>query len=328
MRHLRVVLAAMLAALPAPAFAWNDLGHMTVAATAWARMTHATKTRASALLKFNPQYDGWVEGVAPDQRDVVAFLKAATWPDQIKDFACPKPPRAPTPGCYVDTGYRPVNPSEDLNIGYADRDLRRYWHFKNVGFSNDGTPLQAPFAVDAETQIGFFTASIADPTLNSEARSFDFAWLLHLVGDIHQPLHAVARFTANDTNGDSGANNVSLCPPAGSRNCPESQRRTLHSYWDGALGGSRDPRKALKIAQHYADFVAADADRTAPPAVWVEESVAAAKRYAYARPIGPRTSIYSIRQNSTYARNTGSTAEQRMRLAGIRLAEILNSKLI
>jgi hypothetical protein len=43
--------------------AWNDFGHMTVAAVAWDRRSDAAKARATALLKLNPAYGDWVKGM-------------------------------------------------------------------------------------------------------------------------------------------------------------------------------------------------------------------------------------------------------------------------
>ena len=320
--------AIALAALPSRALAWNDLGHMSVAATTWARMNPTARIRAIALLKLNPDYDRWVAGVALDQRDAVAFVRAATWPDHIKDKECPRPPAMATPGCYGNSGYHPADAGDRLNIGYADRDLRLYWHFKNVGFSSDGTALTPPFAYNVETQITLFIAALGDASLSDEARSFDLTWLLHLVGDVHQPLHAVARFTKDDRDGDSGGNGVMLCPPTLPLTCTKADKRTLHSYWDGALGQSRKPAAAFAVAARYEGFTPSAAELAAPPSQWIEESVTAAKLFAYAAPIGASSATYSIRPNSAYARDTGSVAEQRVRLAGARLAEILNQKLV
>lgn len=66
--------------------AWNNFGHMEAAALAWSQLTPAAKQEATRLLKLNPQYDGWIQGVPASQRDQVAFVKAATWPDQIKSL--------------------------------------------------------------------------------------------------------------------------------------------------------------------------------------------------------------------------------------------------
>jgi S1/P1 Nuclease len=44
-----------------------------------------------------------------------------------------------------------------------------------------------------ETQIAVFRKTLADKTISDDIRSYDLAWLLHLVGDVHQPLHATAQ---------------------------------------------------------------------------------------------------------------------------------------
>jgi hypothetical protein len=41
------------------ASAWNNSGHMMVAAVAWAQLEELTKTRAIELLKRNPNYKEW-----------------------------------------------------------------------------------------------------------------------------------------------------------------------------------------------------------------------------------------------------------------------------
>ena len=63
---------------------------------------------------------------------------------------------------------------------------------------------------------------------SDDIKSYDVAWLEHLVGDVHQPLHATSRFTKNHPNGDAGGNLVLLCAAP----C----RDELHAYWDGLLG--------------------------------------------------------------------------------------------
>src|SRR2546430_14543572 len=66
------------------AFGWNDRGHTMVAAIAWDNLTEETQERVTELLKLNPEYRHWVSGVPRTDRDKVAFMKAATWPDFIK----------------------------------------------------------------------------------------------------------------------------------------------------------------------------------------------------------------------------------------------------
>ena len=57
--------------------------------------------------------------------------------------------------------------------------------------------------------------------------SLDMRLLIHYVGDIHQPLHASSRFTAEFPNGDRGGNSFHL-----KRN---GEINELHALWDSVL---------------------------------------------------------------------------------------------
>ena len=67
-------------------------------------------------------------------------------------------------------------------------------------------------------------------------KSYDLTWLLHLVGDVHQPLHCATRVSSAQPAGDWGGNPVNICSP--------SCRGELHAFWDDILGTSSDPNAA------------------------------------------------------------------------------------
>src|SRR5690349_19350179 len=92
-------------------FAWGPNGHMVVAAAAWQRLRPEIRAEASRLLRENPYYDRWVAGVPEVDRDAVAFIKAALWPDDIKgdDDYDNSEGNHPTKGA-----------KSGQNIGYAD----------------------------------------------------------------------------------------------------------------------------------------------------------------------------------------------------------------
>ena len=140
-RIATMVTLGLVACLAAPAMAWNGFGHMVVAAFAYKDLTPAAKTKVAALLKLNPEYATWVAGVPAADRDRVAFVVAATWPDFIKG----------APG-YVNDGNVPSGPDSSKNVGYADKLQHRYWHFIDVPFSPDGTTLGQPVPPNAKTQ--------------------------------------------------------------------------------------------------------------------------------------------------------------------------------
>lgn len=67
-----------------PAHAWNEHGHFVVAEAAWRQLDGRSRERVSALLKLNPDYPKWIEGVPAVDRDEVAFLRASVWADDIR----------------------------------------------------------------------------------------------------------------------------------------------------------------------------------------------------------------------------------------------------
>ncbi|MDB5704265.1 MAG: phospholipase nuclease protein [Sphingomonas bacterium] len=321
---MKFSIAAAITALvvaSAPAAAWNARGHMMVAAVAWSQMTPAARARATALLKLNPRYAEWTRGVANAERDEVAFVKAATWPDELRNMVCTQ--GTPSP-CYRDDGYTPPDAGAGINTGYADLRLRKYWHFEDLGFSPDGTPINEPFAFNAETQIAAFDTALGDASLSDGAKSYDLAWLLHMVGDVHQPLHAVSRFTTTTPSGDSGGNAVKICLP-GSGTCDEAHAKALHSFWDGAAGTNSSPQSAVDKAEHLQKTMFAAAVTDSAPGAWVAESFELARNVAYAAPVGPGKGPYRL--TTQYVAIAGTTAEQRVTLGGARLARILNRRL-
>ena len=203
-----------------PSYGWWDTGHMAVAYVAYKNLTPQTRARVDTLIQLNPKVNEWLEripeGTSPEDKKLMLFMIAATWPDLIKDD-----PQ------YRDDGTQGGNiPPDDgtggLNLGYSDRLKRKYWHFVDLPFSPDNTPLQDPPMPNAETQICAFRAVLASNSSDA-LKSYDLVWLLHIVGDIHQPLHATQRFTQNTRNGDAGGNLVKV---------KDGADINLHSFWD------------------------------------------------------------------------------------------------
>jgi hypothetical protein len=318
MRRLLVGTAAATVLLPQAALGWNARGHMTVAAAAWKRLSPEARSKAVALLKLNPDMTALVANVPAVDREAGMFLKAATWPDEIKST-------------YSDKSNKPHHlPTDAQNIGYADCLQHRYWHFDDLPFSTDGTTLQSPEEPNAVTQIRALTAALADPAVSDDVKSYDLSWLLHVVGDIHQPLHATSRFTQGDADGDGGGNGVTLCVRG--KACSD-RYNTLHGFWDGALGNSESVHSALVLACVVSGGTSShclpDADDAAAqitdPGEWARESLELAKTVAYRSPIGPAKGPYYV--TTRYKQRVGSTAEKQVALAGARLANLLERAL-
>src|SRR5215469_8814134 len=121
-------------------------------------------------------------------------MRAATWPDSIKHVGL------------HDTDTPPPNTPVEHPVGFGDKESHGYWHFVDTGFSSDGSKVPAttptPNAAVQIVELRKDLAGAQDPKL----AAYELAWLEHLVGDIHQPLHGTARFV--DGASDEGGNLV------------------------------------------------------------------------------------------------------------------------
>src|SRR5262249_5736337 len=154
------------------------------------------------------------------------FMVAATWADRIKSD-----PDYHTDGTH--NGNRPPNdPSAGQNIGYDDLARHQYWHFVDLPFSNDLTTLPDMPTRNTQTQIAAFRAILARESSNpkiEKLKSYHLTWILHFVGDMHQPLHATTSGRVADPDRYHGSNGIKLTSPA-----------NLYSFWDGVKVGG-DP---------------------------------------------------------------------------------------
>ena len=312
---LKVLLCVALGlALSGPALAWNDRGHMTVAYIAYKQLTPTTRDRVNALLKLNPKYSDWsatvdkqVPGASADDKNLMIFMIAATWADGIKRDST-----------YTQDGSQNGNrpdgsPDPGKNTGYDDLLMHKYWHFIDTPFSTDGTALPSIPTPNAQERIALFRTVLASTSADL-LKSYDLTWLLHLVGDVHQPLHASTRVSSTDPNGDSGGNLVKL-------SCTSCE---LHAFWDDLLGSSNNLKTVVKAArklQAAEAVLAAKSDEKD----WIAESFTESQQTVYAAPIAAGNGPFIL--TAWYKKNAGKLAKVRVRLAGARLANLLNTEL-
>jgi len=323
----RIALVVLLTGIAAvPAFGWGNGGHMAVAFVAYQNLTPQARDRVDALIKLNPSYQAWMAlipaNTSPATQSEMLFMIAATWPDQIKG----------DPQHHADGTAGGNRPPDDgtagQNIGYADMAMHKYWHFIDEPFSQDGTPLHDPPTPNAATQIAAFRATLASDSPDA-LKSYDLVWLLHLVGDVHQPLHCAARFGHADPDGDDGGNRVAVC--AGSKGkATAGKSKTpckgeLHAFWDDLFGTSPNPDPAIKVGKSLpaaAADLAGDLDATH----WVREGLVEAATKVYVNPpIGLGDGPFQI--TPAYRKAALSLARERIALAGARLANVLDKEL-
>ncbi len=309
-----VLILAFVVAINTPSFGWGNVGHMTVAYAAYQKLSPTAKKRVATLLKLNPDYKKWLKmlpaGTAAKDRPMMLFMIAATWPDQIKSE------KGYTDDGPDPHGNRPDGATSSQNIGYTDHLHHKYWHFVDTPFSQDGTTLPALPAPNAQTQIVAFRAVIAssDP---DPLKSYDLVWLLHLIGDVHQPLHAATRVSTTDPQGDNGGNNVTLCK----KPCKDE----LHAFWDDLPGTGADPNAAVAVGKKLPKPDATLAGN-ADTATWIAESFDAAQKSVYVNPpIGAGDGPFTL--TATYRSNARKLANARVALAGARLANVINNEL-
>lgn len=301
----------------APTYGWNNFGHMAVAYVAYQQLTPQAKARVDALLQLNPDYQNWLtmipENALPSDKQMMVFVIAATWPDAIK-------------GEYqygddgTNRGNTPDGASSSQNMGYRDLLRHKYWHFVDTPFTNDGTALPAIPTPNAQERIALFRGVLAS-TSDDKLKSYDLTWLLHLVGDVHQPLHCATRVSSTDPAGDNGGNKVKLTCTG----CPKE----LHAFWDDLLGTGTTAQKVIQPAIKAAKKLPA-ADPTlaakSDEKVWIAESFQAAQQSVYVDPpVGAGNGPFSL--TSGYKSAAKSLAKQRIALAGARLANLINNEL-
>ncbi|MFZ0746261.1 MAG: S1/P1 nuclease [Terracidiphilus sp.] len=306
-RFLAVVVVLLLAC--GQALAWNSVGHMTVAYAAYQKLTPAERGRVAVLLKLNPNYAEWLTfipaGTSDADRDMYVFMMAATWPDEIKAMG----------SGYTGNDTPPRAELATLNSGYGDKETHKYWHFVNTPFSEDGTSLPPVSSPTAVQKIGDFRTALGTSEPDS-IKSYDLVWLLHLVGDVHQPLHCATRVTKAKPHGDEGGNLVVVKGPT----------LELHAFWDDAvgLGETKNYMTAVKVGQTLPEPDSSLVGDT-NEADWAAESFSLAKSNAYVDPVGPGLGPYDL--SGTYTTNTQTLAKERIALAGARLANLLKTAL-
>ncbi len=227
MRTLSLMLLAVaLLLLPVPRVAaWNELGHMTIAKLAWERLDTRQREATYEILKALPYFERFMgerprpEGVSPQEW---AFLNASTWPDWLRDFTTTG--KRPTP----DIARYHVGPRHYINLKLAAADLESP--------DTPAAPVDPKIAAEENIVNGIqgSTAQLQERDTPAAQKAIALCWLLHLVGDIHQPLHCGSFFSKDYPlpGGDLGGNVRWIKAADGPKN--------FHAYWDDLLGSSED----------------------------------------------------------------------------------------
>ena len=306
---------------PASAAVWNDVGHMTVAAIAYEQLAPGTRARLDSLMLRHP--DRAVLAVGLDSRSadfgLRLFMRASTWPDLIKGDTR-----------FYNEARSQATPTPMLP-GFPDMKQHRDWHYLDEPLSADGTPPEEPRTPNALTQIVAFTRELGDPAVPATRQAYGLSWLLHLVGDVHQPLHAISRFSRLHVRGDAGGNGVRIQTGPGA-----GDTTNLHSFWDGILGRERSPEPVIALARQIvaetppvpSSETAVRGDSTLQETVedWIDESATLSRYVVYS--FGPeRADGVHTPVTPEYRSLAQGIARRRVALAGYRMASLLTDRL-
>ncbi len=184
------------------------------------------------------------------------------------------------------------------------------WHYVDIPPEPGGyEPKDCPDDNCVVAQIDKFAKILGDPEQPYAARSEALKFLVHFVGDLSQPFHAMA---------DARGGNDIPVTAFGSTQCGD-YACNLHSVWDTELirhTGQREHRYARELEE----MIAADHLQAGPvnPVAWANESLQLAKQ-AWVQPQAEIDEAYYQRERPV--------VDRQLALAGLRLAQMLNEEL-
>lgn len=283
----------------ASADAWDSGGHMLVNTIAYNRLDPMARHHVDELIDKLPDTRTTKEDDKPRPYD---FVSAGCWMDDIRDT--PK---------YSE---------------YAK------WHFINMPCDGDPTSIDKPNGFSAIEDSVRILRSKDEEQAN---KVIALGILIHVVGDIHQPLHCTDRDRGGNTFAITGVPDLPVNMNDEDGTTPVFQR--LHAYWDAAYrygvithlnekrlvklfypGNSSKPDMgeisdtAGRIVKFYP---AAKNDKT-DAKQWISESNKFACEFAFNTPRKQQPSL-------KYFEKANDISCQRIALAGYRLARLLNS---
>jgi hypothetical protein len=238
--------------LPAPARAWGCEGHQVVALLAEKHLTPhalAMAKRILAEVPIDPALSRYCK-----EGGIDALTDASTWPDDMRGL---RPETAPWH--YVD-----------IPLGTTRRDVEKFCDPK------EGCVTRA---------ITEELATLRSPDVDPKERADALRFLIHFVGDLHQPLHAA-------TNNDQGGNCVPVTffdvLPQLRNPQTESYAPNLHGVWDTnilerATTGKTVDQVASDIDQSFRSQIARWQRDPADIDGWVWESYELAVKIVYGK---------------------------------------------
>ncbi|MDH7973213.1 S1/P1 nuclease [Sphingomonas sp. AR_OL41] len=281
MRKSIVAALATLALFPTQALAWGSEGHVLVAAIARARLSPAALAKVDAILAQDH------DGSTPSD-----MLSRAVWADIYR-----RDHRETAQWHFAD-----------VEKDHPDFDAACFGHPSSAGPASTGPETACVIDRTAD-----FARELGDPDTAMAERILALKFVLHFVGDMHQPLHVA-------DNHDRGGNCVLI-------SLGSARTVNLHSYWDTVVIGElgTDARNILTrlSAEITADKAAAWS--VGDLASWARETNAVALGTAYSFATQPRCeqSPTPLTFPKGYDEAAQRAAATQIERAGVRLAVVL-----
>ena len=309
---MKLLPAILLAAVTSSsAFGWGCEGHQIVALIASRHLTTEARAEVYQLLKDHPIDPALSRFCQPPATEPMA--DAATWADDSKRS------EKTGPWHYMD-----------IPRGVEHADLMKYC--EPVGDSKDGK--DRPGCVLTGLQYEFDI--LKDHNRSSAERATALLYVIHFVGDLHQPLHTT-------TNDDQGGNCTSVTL------FEDPKRANLHGAWDYGIIAHY-----LKQNNQTPEQMAAQLDRRYQSkgqnwlhgpidfGEWIREGHQIAEKVTYNQlrpklPVAPaangpgcaaereKSTALKIDIDSRYAAAAMPVIDKQLAKAGYRLADVLNS---
>jgi len=182
------------------------------------------------------------------------------------------------------------------------------WHFANLRGECRYVPERdCPDGQCVVAQIAHFEAVLADPSESAAARREALKFVVHLVGDLHQPLHV-------NSQQDKGANTFQVQF--------EGRGTNLHHIWDTEIVNAIDPvwhTVAAQLAGDSGTPVRFTRPEQFDPAHWAEDTCEKVQTQG----IYPAGHII----DAGYVDGNKALAQHQLQIAGERLAAVLNMAL-
>ena len=296
-------------AIVSPALAWDDAGHKLTAYIAWEQMSPQAREKAVKLLLSAPEDSDLGVFYLQDSRSEAIrkrelFMIASTWADIVRD--------------------------RKFKVRY-EKYNQGNWHYADTFWRETNGRVEILNGVDepkgkAVEQLYAFHKLLRDDSASDADKAIALAWILHLTGDIHQPLHTSARVTEFEPKGDQGGNLFLLSP----KDAKGENRLNLHWFWDSIIGRNL-PRKNDACDSEYLPAIAAQITKKHPFAEmrnrlkleqfdeWQQESFRLASTKLF-----PETLKRFDPPSENYKKSAFNISQFQIALAGYRLGEMLN----